>query len=246
MSTQKSYSEERTTNTSLSNEAASLVAIGLGAIIPIKNINAEINAPMSQVCGSDGSFGPGVGACRGGFDFTLTFEESVLGLLPQTILLLLAPVRLLTLRRRQVRIAKNTHLGFLKLVPTLEYSLKIVQLTFLGCKHAIRHFEHAVVRTLGTVGHVQNEYLHCFSMFGVSFFLVHRGPFAAGALQSRKTQPSAPILPAFAVHLRRRPTEDTVSHAVRSSPGQLCVTTHCPDRDVAASGIIEQDRSPCL
>ncbi|KAF4533888.1 ABC transporter [Lasiodiplodia theobromae] len=78
---------------------------------------------MSQVCGSDGSFGPGVGACRGGFDFTLTFEESVLGLLPQTILLLLAPVRLLTLRRRQVRIAKNTHLGFLKLVVSTLYAI---------------------------------------------------------------------------------------------------------------------------
>lgn len=75
---------------------------------------------MSQVCGTDGSFGPAVGPCRGGFDFTLTFEESVLGLLPQVILLLLAPIRLMTLRRRRERIAKNSHLGFLKLVCPLD------------------------------------------------------------------------------------------------------------------------------
>ncbi|KAL1621164.1 hypothetical protein SLS54_005659 [Diplodia seriata] len=36
---------------------------------------------MIQVCGSDSSFGPAVGACRGGFDFTLTFEESVISTL---------------------------------------------------------------------------------------------------------------------------------------------------------------------
>lgn len=39
---------------------------------------------MSRVCQTDGS-------CRGGFDFTLAFEDGMLGLLPQ-----LAPVRLVT------------------------------------------------------------------------------------------------------------------------------------------------------
>lgn len=71
---------------------------------------------MSRVCQTDGSFGPGIGACRGGFDFTLAFEDSILGLLPQAVFLLLAPVRFNTLRRRKNRVAKNSHLGFLKIV----------------------------------------------------------------------------------------------------------------------------------
>jgi hypothetical protein len=40
----------------------------------------------------------------------------MLGLLPQVALLLLAPLRLATLRRRRQRVAKGSHLGFLKLV----------------------------------------------------------------------------------------------------------------------------------
>lgn len=71
---------------------------------------------MSRVCQNDGSFGPGIGSCRGGFDFTLVFEDGILGLLPQAALLLLAPVRLATLRRRRDRVAKSSHLGFLKTV----------------------------------------------------------------------------------------------------------------------------------
>lgn len=71
---------------------------------------------MSAACSTDGSFGPGVGSCRGGFDFTLGFEDSVLGLLPQAALLLLAPIRLATLRRRHNKVARYSHLGFLKTV----------------------------------------------------------------------------------------------------------------------------------
>jgi ATP-binding cassette subfamily C (CFTR/MRP) protein 1 len=71
---------------------------------------------MSAVCATDGSFGPGVGSCRGGFDLTLGFEDSVLGLLPQGVLILLAPIRLATLRRRRNRVARRSHLGFLKTV----------------------------------------------------------------------------------------------------------------------------------
>jgi len=71
---------------------------------------------MSRACHADGSFGPGIGSCRGGFDFTLSFEDSMLGLLPQAALLLLAPLRLATLRHRRRRIAKDSHLGVLKMV----------------------------------------------------------------------------------------------------------------------------------
>lgn len=71
---------------------------------------------MSAACVTDASFGPGVGACRGGFDLTLGFEDSILGLLPQALFLALAPIRLATLRRRRDRVASHSHLGFLKTV----------------------------------------------------------------------------------------------------------------------------------
>ncbi|KAF2683972.1 P-loop containing nucleoside triphosphate hydrolase protein [Lentithecium fluviatile CBS 122367] len=78
---------------------------------------SKIHQPqMSRVCQSDASFGPGIGSCRGGFDLTLVFEESALGLLPQAALLLLAPIRLATLQRRRDKVAKSSHLGFLKTV----------------------------------------------------------------------------------------------------------------------------------
>ncbi|KAF2502909.1 P-loop containing nucleoside triphosphate hydrolase protein [Lophium mytilinum] len=86
---------------------------------------------MSRVCQTDGSFGPGIGACRGGFDFTLTFEDSVLSLLPQAAFLLLAPVRLNTLRRRKNRVAKNSHLGFLKIVTSILYTASSIILLVL-------------------------------------------------------------------------------------------------------------------
>ncbi|KAF1972843.1 P-loop containing nucleoside triphosphate hydrolase protein [Bimuria novae-zelandiae CBS 107.79] len=76
---------------------------------------------MSAACPSDGSFGPGVGSCRGGFDFTLGFEDSILGVLPQAALLLLAPIRLATLRRRRDRVARRSHLGFLKTATGFAY-----------------------------------------------------------------------------------------------------------------------------
>lgn len=69
---------------------------------------------MAEVCSSDNTFGPGVGNCRGGFDFTLLFEDSILGLALQVLLLLLTPLRVNTLRRRRVRVATKSHLGYLK------------------------------------------------------------------------------------------------------------------------------------
>ena len=75
-------------------------------------------ATMSRVCPSDAFFGPGIGSCRGGLDSSLSFEESILGIIPQVAILLLAPLRLATLRRRQDRITKNSHLAYLKTVCT--------------------------------------------------------------------------------------------------------------------------------
>ncbi|KAF2450312.1 P-loop containing nucleoside triphosphate hydrolase protein [Karstenula rhodostoma CBS 690.94] len=83
---------------------------------------------MSAACSTDGSFGPGVGSCRGGFDLTLGFEDSVLGLLPQAVFLALAPIRLVTLRRRRDRVARHSHLGFLKTVSSVLYVFSSIAL----------------------------------------------------------------------------------------------------------------------
>ncbi|KAK3337596.1 putative multidrug resistance-associated protein [Cercophora scortea] len=82
----------------------------------------------TNVC-RDGSFGPGVPRiddCRGGFDFTVTFEESVFSVLPACIFLLVLPLRFLSLRGipcktkrswlRELKIAGFTALGVLQAV----------------------------------------------------------------------------------------------------------------------------------
>lgn len=46
----------------------------------------------------------GMGNCRGGFDFSLLFEESILGILPMTLILITIPLRVwqLSQKRRKV------------------------------------------------------------------------------------------------------------------------------------------------
>ncbi|KAI0407428.1 P-loop containing nucleoside triphosphate hydrolase protein [Xylaria palmicola] len=67
------------------------------------------------LCG-DGSFGPVVeNGCRGGFDFTVQFEELVLAILPTAIFLLFSPFRALALFRRRI-IARRNRLYVAKLV----------------------------------------------------------------------------------------------------------------------------------
>ncbi|KAI1751604.1 P-loop containing nucleoside triphosphate hydrolase protein [Xylaria castorea] len=59
-------------------------------------------------CG-DGSFGPVVeNGCRGGFDFTVRFEELVLAILPTAIFLLLSPLRAIALFRRRITARRNS------------------------------------------------------------------------------------------------------------------------------------------
>jgi ATP-binding cassette subfamily C (CFTR/MRP) protein 1 len=61
-------------------------------------------APLASVCPDD-SFGPWAGfRCRGGFDFTLLFEEVILGLPVQCLLLLLLLPRMMQLARRNSKV----------------------------------------------------------------------------------------------------------------------------------------------
>lgn len=55
----------------------------------------------------DHTFGPWAGQCRGGFDFTLLFEETILALFPICAFLLTCPSRLLYLKGKPVRVEKS-------------------------------------------------------------------------------------------------------------------------------------------
>ncbi|KAH8889119.1 putative ABC transporter [Thozetella sp. PMI_491] len=70
---------------------------------------------ISVVCG-DGDFGPGIPTpgCRGGFDFTMLFENTMLSIAPAAGFLLLMPLRALQLWRRPTKVKK-----------TLIYDLKL-------------------------------------------------------------------------------------------------------------------------
>ena len=81
----------------------------------------NFSAPTDCSAITDNVFGPLVAECRRAFDFTILFEDIFLSIVPSSILLLLAPVRLITLygRRRTVggqsfRIAKLVSVYFLR------------------------------------------------------------------------------------------------------------------------------------
>lgn len=58
---------------------------------------------------SDDSFGPWAGSsCRGGLDFTLAFEQTILTIAPATLFLLLIAPRLLFLLGEAPKTVKNT------------------------------------------------------------------------------------------------------------------------------------------
>lgn len=63
----------------------------------------------------DDSFGPHAKWCRGGFDFTLFFEETVLSILPLAILIAVVPLRSYYLLRKPPKTTK-WKAGALKLV----------------------------------------------------------------------------------------------------------------------------------
>ncbi|GIZ49230.1 hypothetical protein CKM354_001226500 [Cercospora kikuchii] len=62
---------------------------------------------------ADNVLGPAVTqGCRANFDFTLLFEESILSILPATLLLFLVPLRATTLQRQGVKVLRTTSLLF--------------------------------------------------------------------------------------------------------------------------------------
>jgi len=63
----------------------------------------------SQQCAAvDDTFGPWAGPhCRGGFDFTLLFQETLLSILPLSLLLLAAPFRIYFLWGKKIKVHKS-------------------------------------------------------------------------------------------------------------------------------------------
>ena len=93
----------------------------------------------------DNSFGPYAGECRGGFDFTQSFEEIVLTLLPVAALLVLASFRIHYLLRKQIKVTRNWRLVF-KLVSLAisndghladPQNLKVSYIPFVGLQLAL-------------------------------------------------------------------------------------------------------------
>ena len=68
------------------------------------NISRELLAPREEcLAGSDNRFGPAVPhECRS-FDFTLLFEQIFLSLIPSLALVLLSPIRIATVFRRDIK-----------------------------------------------------------------------------------------------------------------------------------------------
>lgn len=76
-------------------------------------------ATQSSLCARlDDTFGPHAVNCRGNFDFTLLFEETILSIVPFGILLLVGPPRIWYLFKKER-----------KVVPSPLVSLKLVCIT---------------------------------------------------------------------------------------------------------------------
>lgn len=69
----------------------------------------------AYTCVNDGSLGPGVRGCRGDFDFTLRFEHVFLSLLPSSLFIVLATLRIAYLSQHW-RIIEGRRFQFFKLV----------------------------------------------------------------------------------------------------------------------------------
>lgn len=62
----------------------------------------------SEPCPLDSRLRLHAGPCRGGFDFTLLFEETILAILPLAFVMILAPLRILYLSKKSVKVAHST------------------------------------------------------------------------------------------------------------------------------------------
>ncbi|KAK7953218.1 multidrug resistance-associated [Apiospora saccharicola] len=93
---------------------------------------------FETICGDD-SFGPSVKSpeCRGGFDFTLMFEESILTLLPAALFVALAAIRSYSLVGKRLAVRRDVSY-YCKLVTISVYTGLQVALLVLVIKTSLR------------------------------------------------------------------------------------------------------------
>ena len=89
------------------------------------------SVPCSYIV--DDSFGPAVIACRGGFDFTLLFEQSILTIGPAALFLLLSPFRLWQLVKEERKISTQWMLWVKQVGGKMECSHVYAKLNLIYC-----------------------------------------------------------------------------------------------------------------
>lgn len=95
----------------------------------LSNNGSSLYVPSSLCTRADDSFRSSIiPQCRGGFDFTLLFEQSVLSLAPLIMLLFAVPVRLIELVGTDVKTIPSR----LHLVKVVSHDLKIGEICLLG------------------------------------------------------------------------------------------------------------------
>ncbi|UNI16453.1 hypothetical protein JDV02_002885 [Purpureocillium takamizusanense] len=84
----------------------------------------------------DSSFGPWAGAaCRGGFDFTLLFEETILSILSSAIVILVAPIPIVRLARKPPKV-RTSALDWLKKTSSICFVLLSAALVGLWARNS--------------------------------------------------------------------------------------------------------------
>lgn len=73
----------------------------------------------------DDSFGPHAGDCRGGFDFTLLFEEAILTIVPIGLLLMVLPPRIWYLLKRTKKVLAANRWATAKIVSMNPYHFQL-------------------------------------------------------------------------------------------------------------------------
>ncbi|KAK4224363.1 hypothetical protein QBC38DRAFT_18446 [Podospora fimiseda] len=104
------------------------------------NQSSPAVSPSATACTRlDDSFGPHAGTCRGGFDFTLLFEETILIILPLGLLLLALPLRVGYLWKRTKKTIPDSHLAAVKISAWIGLgALQLTALILWSTKSAVR------------------------------------------------------------------------------------------------------------
>jgi hypothetical protein len=114
--------------------------------------HCPFNCPImnsSDFCAPNGDsyFGPQVEPCLRSFDFTLRFENLFLSIAPSVLFLLIAPVRIFTLRNEQKRVVGGSTFQIVKLVSiSITGGFPLTSKTACDC--IVRHF---ATRSTGAV-----------------------------------------------------------------------------------------------